>query len=135
MKILLIDDDTDFLTLCKLHFQRLDKTVTIRSISETRELIVDFTREDFQNFDIIISDYRLDRMDGLLMSEYLKSMSVTTPFILISSYDLSEITNRASHQFCDFFIQKEFIMKDFCLKILQCINQINSQPKISLPPL
>jgi DNA-binding NtrC family response regulator len=130
MKILLIDDDTDFLTLCKLHLQRWDESAIIITLSDTKELIVEFTKEDFQNCDIIISDYRLDKIDGVLINKYLKSMSVTTPFILISSYDLLEITNKYSHQICDYFVRKQFIMEDFCKEIFYCISQINTQQGI-----
>jgi DNA-binding NtrC family response regulator len=110
----------------------LDESTTIVTLSNTKELIVEFTREDFQSYDIIISDYRLDNIDGVLVNKYLKSMSVTTPFILISSYDLLEITNRYSHQICDYFVRKQFIMEDFCKEIFYCISKIYPRQGISV---
>ncbi|KKK40574.1 hypothetical protein LCGC14_3043430, partial [marine sediment metagenome] len=56
-----------------------------------QKVMIDIAKEELNNYDVIISDYRMDAIDGVLINKFLKSKSIITLFILISSFDYAEI--------------------------------------------
>jgi len=72
----------------------------------------------------------MDVIDGVLINKYLKSKSITTPFILISSFDYTDIRKKYSYQICDYFVQKKLIMHDFCQEIVNCLSKITTQSEL-----
>ena len=75
MKILLIDDDKDFLFLCKQILQNQKDSNTITAICDPRKVMIDIAKEELNNYDVIISDYRMDAIDGVLINKFLKSIT------------------------------------------------------------
>ncbi len=135
MKILIIDDDTDFLLLCKQYLQRFNKDITIITSVNPKEVVFKIFKKELDSYDAIISDYQMDIIDGVLINKYLKSKSVSTPFILISSSDYTGIRKKYSNQICDYFVQKKLIMQDFCQEIIKCLSRITNKQKFTSPGL
>ncbi|OLS18861.1 MAG: hypothetical protein HeimC3_47990 [Candidatus Heimdallarchaeota archaeon LC_3] len=86
--------------------------------------MIDIAKEELNNYDVIISDYRMDAIDGVLINKFLKSKSIITLFILISSFDYAEIKKHYSINICDYFVQKKIFIEEFCQDIEQCISKI-----------
>ena len=131
MKILIIDDDNDFLVLCKQQLEKLNDTINITTSIDPKKVIFNIFKEELNKFDAIISDYRMNVIDGVLINKYLKSKLITTPFVLISSSEYTEIRKNYSYQICDYFVQKKLIISEFCQEILKCLSQISMHHEVS----
>jgi PAS domain S-box-containing protein len=100
--ILYIDDEKDLLEICKYYLEKSeDLHVAIAlSAAEAFKLIEE------HNFDAIISDYQMPRMDGIEFLKSLRSMGNDMPFILFTGRGREEVVIEALNSGADFYLQK-----------------------------
>lgn len=106
MKILLIDDDEWIRDSLGLYFE--DEGCQLLAL-ETAEEGIEALKK--QNYDIIVTDYRLPGMDGL---EFLKRIQDSHPQaikILITAYGSEEVVSKAMRIGIHDFIDKPFTAK------------------------
>ncbi len=73
--------------------------------------------------DVIVTDIRMPKMDGIALLEYLKEKKITIPVIILSAYDNTDYLHKA----IDFKVEK-FLNKPIDINTL--INSIDSiEPK------
>jgi DNA-binding NtrC family response regulator len=106
MKILLIDDDEWIRDSLGLYFE--DEGCQLLALETAEEGIEALKKEDY---DIIVTDYRLPGMDGL---EFLKRIQETQPNalkVLITAYRNKEVVSEAVKMGINDFIDKPFTAK------------------------
>ena len=80
-KVLIIDDDTSFGLMISGYLKKNDmETTLVGSFSKARSVI---SKEDY---DLILSDYRLPDGNGLEVLRYAKNKSSFVPVVLITAY-------------------------------------------------
>ncbi len=80
-KILVVDDDTTFLLMLKSFLEKKGFEVQTESTAEKGISVL-----QKQNFDLILSDYRMPGMDGIEMLSHIHAEGIFTPLILLTSY-------------------------------------------------
>ncbi len=112
MKILLLEDD-------------LMLNAAIKKYLETTGHVVDSFRDgesafhtlQVQNFDLLILDINVPKLDGLTLLENLYETKIQTPAIFISALiDIEEIS-RAFELGCYDYLKKPFHLKELSLRI------------------
>lgn len=78
-KILIVDDDADFISVTKEYLESIGYIVTAtHSPHQALEVLSSGT------FDLIISDYRMPELSGLALLEKIRGSGMDTPFLLAS---------------------------------------------------
>lgn len=90
LKTLLVDDDEFVRDSIRLMFE--SRNCCIRAV-ETAEEALDILMK--QNYDVVITDYRLPGMDGLEFCRQLRTISPQTMTVLITAYGSSALTAEA----------------------------------------
>lgn len=118
-RVMIIDDDKDFLTIIKSFLQKKDFEVSIHSDWKTAsECIVEF------NPQILLIDVFLSGVDGLAMCKKLKSNSYTRhiPIVVFSAYP--QIGETAIDEFgADDFLSKPFEVNELIEKIHKVLDR------------
>jgi two-component system, cell cycle sensor histidine kinase and response regulator CckA len=80
IRILLLEDDANDVELCR-HMLASQGAYVLNSVSDAEQ----FKREVYSNdYDVILGDYRLPNWSGLEAIRWLKELSFTIPFILVT---------------------------------------------------
>ncbi len=103
MKILLIDDDEWIRDSLRMFFDAESCHLTAL---ETAEEAIEALKK--QDFDIIITDYKLPGMDGLDFLGLIQESSVSAIKILITAYGSEEVVAEAGRHGVQAFIEKPF---------------------------
>ena len=118
-RVMIIDDDKDFLTIIKSFLQKKDFEVSIHSDWKTAsECIVEF------NPQILLIDVFLSGVHGLAMCKKLKSNSYTRhiPIVVFSAYP--QIGETAIDEFgADDFLSKPFEVNELIEKIHKVLDR------------
>ena len=103
MKIMLVDDDEWIRDSMRMFFEAEGcQLLTLETAEEG------LTALERQHFDIIITDYRLPGMDGLVFLEQIQDLVPNALKILITAYRSPEVTFKANRVGVDDFIEKPF---------------------------
>jgi CheY-like chemotaxis protein len=127
IKILVIDDDKDFLQIFDFFIKKSIKNCSISKLDDPTNIFQSFTEKELLNFDIIVSDYQMKKIDGIQLCKFLKCNSVNTRFILCSSYDLLDILDDHKDKPYDYFVQKKPNVKAFFRELVYYINNLTSK--------
>jgi len=98
--VLLIDDEVSVLDLLDEVFsaQGISRVRRARSAEEALDIL------STEQFTIIVSDYRLQGMDGVTFVEKLRASGNCTPVLILSGApDKTGVTRAAKHSRVDFF--------------------------------
>ena len=102
IRVLYVDDEQGLLELGKLYLERSGElTVTITPHTHEAIRILEHER-----FDVIISDYQMQEMDGIEFLKYLKKKGNTTPFIIFTGKGREDVVIEALNAGADFYLQK-----------------------------
>jgi DNA-binding NtrC family response regulator len=80
-----------------------------------------------EHFDIVITDIRMDEIDGLEVLDYVKSHSKDTKVIMITGYATVEVAREALTKGAFDFIAKPFKPDDLRTIINKAVKQINTE--------
>jgi CheY-like chemotaxis protein len=80
-RVLLVDDNRDGLTVRKLLLEEIGCHVEIAGDGEEALEIFAST-----NFDVVVTDYRMPRMNGTELIAHLRALKPETPIILLSGF-------------------------------------------------
>ena len=84
-------------------------------------------RFDEKNFDIVITDIRMDDIDGLEVLEHVTSHSKQTKVIMITGYATVEVARQALAKGAFDFIAKPFKPNDLRTIIEKAANQLRTE--------
>ena len=107
LKVLLVDDNKDFLNIIGRLFRIKEPSSHLTTLNDTQDIFDKLTINELNSFDVIISDYKMNPINGVELCKILKKKDVKTPFILISSQDLMVIHKNI----CDYLVEA-FILKN-----------------------
>ena len=102
LRVLYVDDEPGLLEISKLFLEKLG-AFSVDTLSSAREAL---TRLNSERYDVIISDYLMPEMDGIMFLMELKASGDTTPFIIFTGRGREEVAIKALNEGADFYIQK-----------------------------
>ena len=85
ISILYVDDDVTILVLMKNIFDFFDYNVTL---TKSPNQVLQIFQENPDQFDIVITDYDMPQMNGLILASKIKNIRPSIPIILCSGSDL-----------------------------------------------
>jgi PAS domain S-box-containing protein len=100
--ILYADDEPDLLEIGKIFLER-DGTFTVDTFPSAIDAL-DHLR--FHQYDAIVSDYQMPKMDGITFLKTLRASGNTTPFIIFTGRGREEVVIEALNSGADFYHKK-----------------------------
>jgi len=101
--ILVVDDEEHIREIVSEYLQGLGYEVVEAANGE-----VALTMCKERDFDLVITDIRMPRMNGLDLLDSLKSQNQTRPVVLMTGYDLSKNEVEGLHYKADGYVLKPF---------------------------
>jgi two-component system, OmpR family, response regulator len=109
LRILLVEDDNHIGRIIELALPELGipyEFVAALSAEEGLELWEE------SPFDLLLTDFNLRGMTGLKLVEILKQRGETTPTVLVTAYDSTEVRKEARSIGVDAYVTKPFFMDE-----------------------
>jgi two-component system, NtrC family, nitrogen regulation response regulator NtrX len=102
-KILIIDDEANIRSSLReiLEYEKFE-------VEEAKDGAEGFSLLAENDYDIVLCDVKMPKMDGIEVLEKSKKTGVSTPFIMISAHGTKETALEAIKKGADFFIEKPF---------------------------
>ena len=102
IEVLLVDEDTDVLEIVQTFLEQEDDLdVTSQADPETA---LDMALAD--DYDVVVSDYKMPRLDGLELCSALRNRDSSIPFLLFSAREPEEVQPAAADAGVSDFVQK-----------------------------
>ncbi|MDQ1254350.1 MAG: hypothetical protein QG646_3581 [Euryarchaeota archaeon] len=120
MKVLLVDDDPLFLELSKI-FLEVFHDITSDTVESAREAL---KKLETDSYDVVVSDYNMPFMDGIMFLRAIREQRINIPFILFTGVGKEEIMQQAIENGATSFIQKTGDPKTQCSELSKRIWQI-----------
>jgi PAS domain S-box-containing protein len=102
IRILLVDDQPDFLEITRLFLEREGKISVDTAVSAEAALTI-LTQK---KYDAVVSDYEMVGMDGIAFLDEFKRRGVDKPFIIFTGKSREDVVIRALNSGADFYLQK-----------------------------
>ena len=118
-KILIIDDEADLLRALTMIIKSRGHQVTSLSEAVTATKLV-----QQEKFDLIISDIRMQPMDGLQFLEFLRQKNIATPIVMLTAYATLDTALQTIKNGAFDFITKPFKPE----AIIELVQQVLEQP-------
>ncbi len=103
LKILHVDDEKNQLEFTKLFLEQIEKDVVVDSVNTPEEAL---KRQEEENYDCIISDYKMMSMNGIELAQKVRKKS-DVPFILYTGHGSEEVAELAFSSGIDDYLRKE----------------------------
>ncbi|MBD3172639.1 response regulator [Candidatus Bathyarchaeota archaeon] len=103
LKILHVDDEKNQLEFTKLFLEQIEKDVIVDSVNNPEEAL---KRQEKENYDCIISDYKMMSMNGIELAQKVRKKS-DVPFILYTGHGSEEVAELAFSSGIDDYLRKE----------------------------
>lgn len=105
--ILVVDDDNTLLKFFKIHLNKFfSRVIVVKNAKEA----IDTLRE--KEIDLVISDIRMPRMDGLQLMKRVRKHDPSIPMMLISGALLSDEQGKSAEDDADGYLRKPFSVDD-----------------------
>ncbi len=105
--ILVVDDDNTLLKFFKIHLNKFfSRVIVVKNAKEA----IDTLRE--KEIDLVISDIRMPRMDGLQLMKRVRKHDPSIPMMMISGGLLSEDETKIADEDADGYLRKPFNVDD-----------------------
>ena len=122
LKIMVIDDEEIVGKRLKPALEK--RGDVIESFVNSKEALARLVEE---HFDIVITDIRMDEIDGLEVLDYIKSHSKDTKVIMITGYATVEVAREALAKGAFDFIAKPFKPEDLRVIISKAAKELNAE--------
>ncbi len=106
-RVLLAEDDYDTANILKLMLQRANIEVTMASDGQAA---FDFFKKE--DFDLLISDVKMPRVDGLQLKKMVRQIDQDMPILFISGYERETTKEIAKNDENAYFLCKPFNHSD-----------------------
>ncbi|NHJ46647.1 MAG: PAS domain S-box protein [Asgard group archaeon] len=103
IEIMLVDDEEDVLDLSKIYLERMNEKYKITAANSAEKALNLLEQNDF---DVIISDYDMEPVNGLELLSTIRETGKTTPFIIFTGKGREEVAIQALNLGADFYLQK-----------------------------
>ena len=81
VSVLHIDDDLAFLELVRDYLPTMDNSIKVESVDDPQRAL---DLAETKNYDVIVSDYQMPKIDGLSLIKMLRQRSIMTPLIILT---------------------------------------------------
>ena len=122
LKIMVIDDEEIVGKRLKPALEK--RGDIIESFVNSKNALMRLSEE---HFDIVITDIRMDEIDGLEVLDYIKSHSKDTKVIMITGYATVEVAREALAKGAFDFIAKPFKPEDLRVIISKAAKELNAE--------
>jgi len=119
MRILIIDDEVDFLTIMENVLREKGyEVIKAQDGKQAREAM------EGEKIDLIVSDVFMPTLDGVRFHRFVREFtdSRDIPFIFISAYDDDNLRTLAAESPIDFFLRKPAPMEEILAMIDKAIH-------------
>lgn len=120
VKVLVLDDEEDFLELCREFFSREDGVQADYITSPTKALEMLETT----GYDVVVSDHTLPGMNGLEFLKALRSLQTGLPFILITGRGREGLALEALQSGADFYMEKAGEPRSLFAQLLSTVRTL-----------
>ncbi len=121
IKTLLVDDEKSLLEQAEIFLENQDQEIEVLTAPSAGEALGMLDEEDF---DVIVSDYQMPRMNGLeLLKEIRKGRNSDIPFIVFTGKGREEVAIKALNLGADRYLQKGGDPKSQYGVLAKSINQ------------
>ncbi len=103
MDILFVDDNTDILEQAKIFLKRENKNFRIDTTDSAEKAMKKMKRK---NYDIIVSDYKMPKVNGLEFLMRVRGKGNDIPFIMLTGYGGNKIHEKVSEYGANHFLIK-----------------------------
>jgi DNA-binding response OmpR family regulator len=94
-------------------------------LAESAETAMSLARE--MEFDLIITDYRLEKEDGLSFTERIKNSSPDTKVFILTAYGTDELRTKAQKLGVEAFIDKPFDLSFLTSEVKKHLTPTNPE--------
>jgi DNA-binding NtrC family response regulator len=122
LRIMIIDDEEIVGKRLKPALEK--RGDIIESFVDSRNALIRLAEE---HFDIVITDIRMDEIDGLEVLDYIRSHSKDTKVIMITGYATVEVAREALAKGAFDFIAKPFKPEDLRIIINKAAKQLSAE--------
>ena len=121
-KILIVDDDKDVLDSMKLILKNsLELKSYIKTTIDSKEAISEIER---QEYDVVISDYKMPGMNGIDLLAWIKKIHPRTTRILITGYPSIDVVREAINKAnVHYYIEKPWDNDEFRYTMSQAVKR------------
>ncbi len=91
MKVLVVDDETDFLEVAEFYLEKV-KNLEVETIDSAEEALKAIMEN---SYDGVISDYKMPKMDGLTLLKKVRENGIEIPFFIFTAKGEEEVAQKA----------------------------------------
>ncbi|MHA2233411.1 MAG: PAS domain S-box protein, partial [Candidatus Hodarchaeales archaeon] len=120
-RVLLVDDDENLLRIAQKLLAREEptlKTVTALSAQEALQKLAE------ESFEMVVADYRMPGMDGLIFLKTLRDEGNDIPFIMFTGQGREEVAMQALNLGADYYLMKGGDVKCLYGELAHIIRQV-----------
>ena len=121
-KILIIDDEKILLKFYKIHLNRFFSKV---NVVETPIKALNFAKKE--KFDVVLSDIKMPKMNGLDLMSHYKKLYPETVFLLASAHLQTAEDQKIIDDLADGFLAKPFEMEELQSVLFSAIDLAKSR--------
>lgn len=118
IKILLVDDEQEFLEQSKLLWEKIGEGAEVDVTADPEVALNEAVEKDY---DAVVADYQMPEMDGLELLKMLRERGDNTPFIILTGKGGEEVAIKALNLKAEGYIRKGSSPKEQYKKIVDTI--------------
>ncbi len=103
IRVVLIDDEEDFLELAERYLEKDESKIDLTMFSSAPDALELIKKG---NFDAVVSDYKMPRFDGIELLKELRKDGNDIPFILLTGKGKEEVAMEALNEGADRYLIK-----------------------------
>ena len=117
LRVLVVDDNANFRRITRTILQavRVADIEEVTSAAEALERLSDY------NPDVVLSDWRMEGMDGLEFVRTLRDKGVTTPVVMMTGYGEEDFETRAKDAGVTEFLEKPVTPKSIISSVARAL--------------
>lgn len=128
LKVLIIDDEE---IVCKRLKPAVERMGCV--VEAFTDPVAALRRVDDEEFDIVITDVRMDEIDGLQVLAHVREKSSRTVVIIITGYAMLALAREAMQKGAFDFISKPFKPNDIRSVILKAAKELGAPLDYEMP--
>ncbi len=128
IRLLMIDDNQELIAMIQEYFSTHD-TIETALVANNGTDGLNLIKNNQDDYDVILLDLIMPKMDGLTVLENLKSTNLDKKIIVLTSYNAHDMIRKVSELGIDYFILKPFELSDLERRIQSCVTGNNFESK------
>lgn len=117
-RILIVDDETTITWLLKEGLAEMaDEVVSAASGQEALQLLA------ATSFDVLITDYKMSDMDGLILAEHVKRLQPQARVIMLTAYGSDWLNQRAAETGIEHLLNKPVRLTEIRRLVLELLSK------------